>query len=120
MIYLASPYSHPDPAVEHNRCDMACRAAAHFINRGYPVISPIAHSHVLHVTYGCGGDWATWAEIDRTLIAASDEVWVLTIDGWADSAGIEREVEFAEGMGIPVKCVDYIEPTKFMEIPDGQ
>lgn len=106
MIYLASPYSHPDPAVEHSRYDQACKAAAHFIKRGYPVISPIAHSHVLHVTYGCGGDWETWAEIDRALVAASDEMWVLKLDGWKDSVGIWKEIDLAEGLGITVKYVE--------------
>ena len=106
MIYLASPYSHPDPAVEWQRYDAACKATAHFINRGFPVVSPIAHSHVLHVTYGCGGDWETWQQLDRALIAASDAVWVLKLDGWQESVGIKAEVEFAAGLCIPVTYVE--------------
>jgi hypothetical protein len=110
MIYLASPYSHPDPAVEWQRYDAACRATAHFINRGFPVFSPIAHSHVLHVTYGCGGDWQTWRQLDEDLIKASSAVWVLMVDGWRESRGIAAEIAYAESLFIPVT---------FVEVPDG-
>ena len=106
MIYLASPYSHEDPAVKLKRYYQAKEATAHFFKRGYPVISPIVSSHNLDVDHGCGSNWETWAEIDRALIAASDEVWVLMLDGWTESAGIEAEVTFAHGFGIPIKCVE--------------
>jgi hypothetical protein len=96
--------------VEWQRYDAACRATAHFIKQGHPVVSPIAHSHVLHVTYGCGGNWETWQSIDKALIAASDAVLVLMLDGWRESGGIEAEVKFACSLGIPVE---------YVEVPDG-
>lgn len=45
MIYLASPYSHPDPAVEELRFEAACEAACKLMQQGHHVFSPIAHTH---------------------------------------------------------------------------
>ena len=43
MIYLASPYSHPDPLVRQARFDAACHAAAGPIQAGHAVVAPIVH-----------------------------------------------------------------------------
>jgi hypothetical protein len=51
MIYLASPYSHPDPAVREARFREACRAAAKLMRLGQPAFSPIVHGHPIAV-YG--------------------------------------------------------------------
>lgn len=45
MIYLASPYSHADPAVQRHRYKEAQRATAEMMIEGRVVFSPIAHSH---------------------------------------------------------------------------
>ena len=61
MIYLASPYSHPDPAVRKERFHAACQARAELIRAGWIVFSPIVHSHPL-VEHGVPTTWDFWAE----------------------------------------------------------
>ena len=56
MIYLASPYSHPDPAIREARFDAACRVTAEQIRAGQPVFAPVVMGHPL-VRYGLPGDW---------------------------------------------------------------
>ncbi len=56
MIYLASPYSHDDPAVRQERFDAACRAAAELVRQGKTVFRPVAHSHAI-CRYGLPWDW---------------------------------------------------------------
>ena len=112
MIYLASPYSHDDPAIQQQRYEAACEATAHLIKQGYPVISPIVHSHVLHAEYGCGGDWDTWSRIDHDIIKASDEVWVLMLDGWRESRGVKAEMDYAHEIGVPV--AKFIDPESLL------
>lgn len=101
MIYLASPYSHPDAAVRQRRFQAACRAAAELIRRGHVVFSPIAHSHAI-AQHGLPVDWGFWEEQDRRLLAACDELWVLMLDGWEDSRGVQAEVAIARKLGKPV------------------
>ena len=59
MIYLASPYSHPDATVREARFQAACRATASLIRAGHEVFSPIAHSHPL-AAFGLPTDWSFW------------------------------------------------------------
>ena len=112
MIYLASPYSHPSLAMRRHRFDLVCAKAAQIIASGRLVFSPIAHSHPI-VESGCealGGGWETWAAFDRWFIERCDELWVLTLDGWKDSAGINVELEIADSLDKPVRFISYLEP----------
>jgi len=102
LIYLASPYSHEDPDVRKWRFCRAVDAAAELMHDGYLVFSPIAHSHMIATRHDLPGDFAYWAEFDRRMVAACDEVWVLKIDGWAESVGVKAEIELAKGLDKPV------------------
>jgi nucleoside 2-deoxyribosyltransferase len=102
MIYLASPYSHPDPAVREERYRAACQAAAALLLAGQPVCSPIVHSHPL-VAYGVPTGWVFWSRFDRALLARCDEVLVLMLDGWQESVGVQAEIRIARALGKPVR-----------------
>ena len=105
MIYLASPYSHPDAAVREQRFREACRATAVLLRAGHAVFSPIAYSHVL-VEHGLPSDWAFWERHDQELLARCDEVVVLQLDGWIDSVGVQAEIALARTLGKPLKFVE--------------
>jgi nucleoside 2-deoxyribosyltransferase len=106
MIYLASPYSHPDPQQREQRYRHALHATAILMKTGEIVISPIVHSHHLHTEYGFGGDWETWAALDLALIDACSEVMVLQIAGWRMSKGVAAEIRYAKSIGRPVRYYD--------------
>ncbi|MEX1230840.1 MAG: DUF1937 family protein [Planctomycetaceae bacterium] len=102
MIYLASPYSHPDPAVRESRYRLACHAVAILLHAGLTCYSPIVHSHPL-AQYGFPTDWAFWEPHNREHLARCDELVVLTIRGWQESVGVAAEVALAEELGKPVR-----------------
>jgi hypothetical protein len=104
MIYLASPYSHPDPAVRESRFREACRAAARFMRVGQAVFSPIAHGHCI-CTYGLPTDWRFWEPFDRHQLEKCDEVVVLMLDGWRESVGVQAEIRIAAECGKPVRYI---------------
>ena len=106
MIYLASPYSHPDPAVRQQRFEAVCAAAARMMARGQHVFSPIAHSHPIALAGGLPTGWEYWEVFDRVLIGACAEVRVLMLDGWNHSAGIREETRIALELGKPVLYAD--------------
>jgi len=105
MIYLASPYSHPDPAIREARFQAACRQAAEMLRCGIPAWSPIAYSHALTM-HGLPLDWKFWERFDRLFLEMCSEVWVLTLDGWQQSKGIQAEIEIARELGKPVVFVE--------------
>jgi len=98
MIYLASPYSHPDPLVREARFDAACRATADLVHAGQVVFSPIVHGHPL-VRFGLPTDWAFWQRFDEEHLRRCDEVVVLQVDGWRESDGVRAEIELAAALG---------------------
>jgi len=105
VIYLASPYSHPDPAVRQWRFEAACQATATMIRDGRPVFCPVVHSHPL-THYGLPTDWRFWERYDRVYMAASREFAILALDGWKESQGIRAEVRIARELGMPFWLID--------------
>ena len=106
MIYLASPYSHPDEAVRVARFEAVCRFAAQRIAEGLVVFSPIAHTHPIAVYGGLPLGFDFWREFDQRMIAACDALWVLCLRGWRHSRGIAEEISIARGLGKPCVFID--------------
>jgi hypothetical protein len=106
MIYLASPYSHPDPDVREARYRAACLATASLLRAGQLVFSPIAYSHWT-AEHGLPCTWSFWAMFDRWFLEHCDEVVVLMLDGWKASVGVQAEIRIARELGKPVR---YISP----------
>jgi len=102
LIYLCSPYTHPDGAVRQARFEAACRAVAALIRQGKAVISPIAHNHAI-CRYGLPRDWRVWQRHDLALLALCVEVVVLKLDGWQQSVGVRAEIAAARTLGKPVE-----------------
>ena len=112
LIYLASPYSHPDADVRRDRFERVCVAAGLLLENGHLVYSPIAHSHsIAELSYMATG-WVDWSRLDAEMLRRCDRVIVLMIDGWEESKGIMAEVALAEQMGMRVT---YMTPDEVCE-----
>lgn len=106
MIYLASPYSHPDAGVREQRYRDACCAVVQLLRAGESVFSPVVHSHAL-VAFGLPTDWSFWERNDWEHLARCDELVVLMLDGWELSVGVSAEVRISRELGKPVR---YLRP----------
>ena len=95
MIYLASPYTHPDAEVREARCKAAEDYMAYMLSNREWAISPIASTHYLATRHKLPGDHLFWMEYDARLINICDEVRVLGIPGWQESKGVKHELEYA-------------------------
>lgn len=109
MIYLASPYSHPDPEVRQQRFTDVCRAAGRLMLQiGEVIYSPIAHGH--SVAEVCpeidAMDAEFWMRQCIGMLRNADALFVLKLDGWRESRGVAEELEIARAFGIPVKFVE--------------
>jgi hypothetical protein len=104
LIYLASPYTHPDPDTVCRRYIAACAAAAILMEEGHTVFSPIAHSHgiVDFLPEALHFDHDFWMRQDLAMLALCDEVHVLPLPGWGESKGLATETALAKSRGIPV------------------
>lgn len=104
MIYLASPYSHDQPAVRQRRYELARDVTGRLIQVGHVVFSPIVYSHQFAESHGT--EFRAWSFFDLAMIDAASELIVLMIDGWELSKGVWAEVEHAKQKGITVRYMN--------------
>lgn len=105
LVYLASPYSHPDSDVKLQRYKLTTKLSATImqIYEDVLIFNPITHTHNIAVLGGFSGGWERWAEFDLRIIDACDELWVHTMVGWQESIGVSAEIEYARKIDIPVR-----------------
>lgn len=95
VVYVASPYSHESTSVRELRYKQVEAFTAELLKKGYVVFSPIVHCHQLGISFNLPTDFKFWANYCLTMLAKSDVLWVLQLDGWRESVGVQHEVEFA-------------------------
>jgi Domain of unknown function (DUF1937). len=108
IVYLACPYSHPDFQIRLDRFNASAQAAALLIRRGLVVYSPITMTHPIDVVLAenqstMGSDY--WVDFDEAFMDVCSEMFILTLDGWRDSNGIRREIEYFERQGKKISLV---------------
>ncbi|MFN0055550.1 MAG: DUF1937 family protein [Planctomycetales bacterium] len=101
MTYLCSPYTDPDPSVRQQRFDAACATTASLMLSGHVVYSPIVHGHPL-TQYGLPINWSFWQYFDLRHLEYCDDLLVLMLEGWQESAGVHAEIERATELGKPI------------------
>lgn len=107
MIYLASPYTHPDPKVQATRAHLATIFAAGLTMWGSPAFSPVAYGALLSLYYDLPGDFEYWRAFNDQMIEACDEVIVLELTGWELSRGVAHEIAVAARLGKPVSYMKF-------------
>ena len=102
-VYLAIPYSHPNPKERDKRAKIADVICATLMKEGYLVFSPISQCHHIAEKYDLPKGYEYWKELDESFIDWSDEVFVIPYPGWDISVGVTMERRYAEKTNKPVK-----------------
>lgn len=105
-IYLATPYSDPDPAIRAARFVAVNRVAARLMSEGLLVFSPISHGHPIALSGDLPRGWEFWREYVIPFIEWCDEVHVFMQPGWEDSVGVSAETLIAIEMDKPVVYIE--------------
>ena len=117
LLYLASPYSHPDPATQYYRYRRVCRATAKLIKAGVPVFSPLCNSVPAVELGGLETDHNGFLAIDLPILHRCDEVLVLALDGWTTSLGVRRELFEALTLRKPITVIGEADIERLPAIP---
>lgn len=104
-VYLATPYSHDNPAVRELRFMKINEVAAGLMSKGVHVYSPISHTHPIAEAGDLPKGWDFWEQYDRHFIEWCDEVHVYCADGWEDSKGVNAEIKIACELGKPIRLI---------------
>jgi len=107
IIYLASPYSHPEKHVRELRYLQVTEYTAKQVAVGNIVFSPITYGHVLSEHVDMPTDFEFWSDFCLTFLSKCSEMHVLKIDGWEVSNGIDQEEQYCYVNNIPIKYIDY-------------
>ncbi len=93
LAYLATPFSKiPD---RYEAFAEAARIAGELLKRGVHVFCPIANGHVLSVYGNVVFDTdLPWYDYNRKFMDFCDSLLVAQMPGWAESAGIDFEVQY--------------------------
>jgi len=106
IVYLATPYSHPELAVQRLRFEQVSRLAAELMSRGVYVYSPISHTHPIAMAGYLPTGWDFWEAHNRTMLSRCDRLVVYMQDGWEESVGVAAEIAMAEEFGLPIEYLE--------------
>jgi hypothetical protein len=93
LVFIAAPYSKPDPVV-NTRIAIKAGMAIYEHEHALPLIPHL--SMLAHLVEPRPVDW--WYEFDLLLLARCDALWRLP----GESTGADREVREARLLGLPV------------------
>lgn len=102
LLYLASPYTSPDPLLTLSRYSAAVAATALLMQRGYHVFSPIVHNHPVALSGELPGTWDFWRVRDEAWLSLASHMLVLLLPGWRESTGVTAEILFARQNNISI------------------
>lgn len=106
MIYIASPYSHRDPAIREHRFQMVEKYIVSELRQKMVAFSPIVYAHKMAVEFGLPTDAEYWKGFNNSIIRLCASVTVLRLIGWDKSLGVEYEMQLARELRIPVFFAD--------------
>lgn len=127
LIYLASPYLYRglrDKSIDNETYERFCNevhetryqsaidVTAYLMKKGLVVYSPIVATHPVAVKHKLPLGSEYWLQFDEIILNKCDEIIVLTLDGWKESPGVQREIEIMQQLG---KEVTYLDPEDINE-----
>ena len=109
LAYLATPYSDNNPEIMEERFLKVNKVASILISNGEIIFSPISHTHPIKLAGNLPGTWQFWDEFDRTYLERCYRLYVLMIDGWEKSTGVNAEIKIAKELGLEIIYINYEE-----------
>ena len=102
MAYIAIPYTDPDKSVIEERVKTLCEVDARLMKQGIFTVSPVLKHLLFTHAKDLPSDWKYWEEYSYTLLSRCQVMYVVTIQGWEDSIGVQSEIAYCKEMGIKI------------------
>ena len=103
LIYLAAPLGHRDPSVRQSRFESVNRYSGYLIRERKLVFSPLTLGASLDASDFSN---SVWYALGLQFLARCEEMRILALKGWEESAGVGIEVRYARQLRIPICLVD--------------
>jgi hypothetical protein len=106
MIYVASPYSHPDENIRIERFNKVSKFVTNLVSKGFCAISPITYGHTLLNYKNMPTDFEFWNNFCISLLSKADILYVYKIEGWNQSKGLNEEIKYAQENNIEIIYIE--------------
>lgn len=110
MLYIAAPYTHPDPLVRRARAHCAAVLTAELMRgaTGDWFFSPIPLGHEVaqHLPYETAANHEFWMRWCRNALEEANALYLLPLVGWRGSRGVAEELTYCDSKSLPVIYVD--------------
>lgn len=93
-IYIASPYTHKESEVVHDRYMRVMYYTMKLLQNRQWCYSPIVHSHEMARLHSLPTDAIFWMDYNYAMLSQARELHVLCLPGWKESVGVKSEVAF--------------------------
>jgi nucleoside 2-deoxyribosyltransferase len=117
IIYLASPYSHPEESIRQRRYHLACRTAAKLMASDIVVFSPLANTIPAVEFGGLELSHQGFLRLDLPMLRRCDELLLLCLDGWQESIGVQQELGEAIAFHKPITTITEAEIERLPAVP---
>ena len=108
LIFVSSPYSHPDDNVREENYQKVSKYTAELIKNEVVAFSPILYGHTaVNFEPDIPTDWPFWENFCLTFLNRCDEIIVYMMEGWDKSRGVAEEIAYAKDLGIKITYVEY-------------
>src|SRR5258708_6960476 len=101
FTYLGSPYT-GSPEIMEVRYEAVLQATKWLLEKRIWVYSPIIHCHELAKRFNLPRDAAFWRDYNRAMLSSASTFLILSLPGWADSVGLQAEIDIATDLKMPV------------------
>lgn len=106
LTYLATPYSHSNPQVRHQRFERVNQIAARLMQSGLMIFSPISHTHPIAMAGDLPLGFDYWEKYDRAILSKCSGLIVLMAEGWRESIGVQAEIRIATELGLEISYIE--------------
>lgn len=117
ILYLACPFTHPDPAVQEHRYRTSCMASAKLMKAGIVVFNPLGHSVAINEFLSDVDSHEFWMTMDIPMLQLCDELLILGLPGWTDSSGVKAEMFKALAWRKPITLIEEADIDLLPKIP---
>ena len=107
MIYIAAPYTSPDPAVIGHRMHVVESLIALLMHHGIHAITPLSAHHILDKGFDLGTDFEFWDNYCKDLLIRCDSMIVIDMLGWMVSRGVSAEIDYCIENKIPYIVINH-------------
>lgn len=104
VIYLAGAFWHDDKKIRNKRFKTLSKVAGKLMKeKDIYVYSPISHGVPIDATAKL--DHAFWVQFSLKMLAKCNEIYVLDVDGWKESKGVQAEINWAKEFDMPIHMI---------------